>query len=162
MKRNTWGHYSPYIFCVVLFSAVLLVRITLPIYILLGVAAVLVFLVLASLKKMRKHDRSLCERCIGGMPLNPYAAVEKHERALKLAHVGHGTLLVYTLFIVGADVAFITWPSIWFYGVFIIGNLQIFRLMHAHMIHHRLQPWCGLCKNGGLKIEPKVPESVIG
>jgi hypothetical protein len=119
-----------------------------------GVTLVLLVVVVATWVQLRRHDRSLCERCVRSMPVNPSLDAERFHRRLALAHAGSrpGIIGAYLAVLVGADVAVALAPPA-MSGVALVlwASVQstLVYLVLSHVTHRRLQPWCPRCGGGG-------------
>jgi hypothetical protein len=84
-----WGHLAPQALIVSIVGVILL-RLNPPSdpTTALGVTIALITFVVASWLLMRRHDRGLCEHCMGAMPLNPSELAVRYRRRFWLSHSG--------------------------------------------------------------------------
>ncbi len=114
----------------------------------------LVGIVIATWIQMRKHDRSLCERCIGSMPLNPSESAQRYRRRLALVHLGSEprAIAIYLLFLLVANVLLSLAPGALLGPATVlwaVAQSTLIYLVLSHTTHRRLQPWCRQCDGGG-------------
>ncbi|MHA3701903.1 hypothetical protein ACXR2U_06935 [Jatrophihabitans sp. YIM 134969] len=99
---------------------------------------------------MRRHDRSLCERCVRTMPLDAAATAQRRHRRFAVVHLGarRGVVAGYLVVLLGSNAllflestpARLLWAAVQFSMVY---------LVLAHSTHRSLQPWCPWCSEGG-------------
>ena len=150
------GHWAPEILVgVIVASIVLTVRPPSYETVWGPVAPVLLIgIVVAAWIQMRQHDRSLCERCIGSMPLNPSAAAQRYKRRLALVHLGseRRAIAVYFVFLFVANLGLaLAPPALLQLATLAWAAAQstLIYLVLSHTTHRRLQPWCQQCGDGG-------------
>lgn len=136
----------------VLLCAAIVVVIAMGLYPLPGVAALTVPLavlvvVLASWLAMRRHDRSLCERCVAALPLNPAERAARCQRMFWVTHRGLEPryLVPYLIVLIGSNFATST-PGRLAWAI--IQSSMIYLIL-AYTWHRRLQPWCPWCRGDG-------------
>lgn len=115
-----------------------------------GVPLLLVAVVLAAWRLMRRHDRSMCESCLRTMPLDAAAAAQRKQRRLAVVHLGENRRVVaaYLVVLLGANgllflqstPARLVWAAV---------QLSMVYLVLAQATHRSLQPWCPWCSGGG-------------
>jgi hypothetical protein len=101
---------------------------------------------------LRRHDRTLCERCLCDFPDNPSADAERFHRRLHAVHLVSGRR--------GA----LTYLGAIFTAMVLLGSMAsppalatVAYLFLAQRTHRRLQPWCPECANGGTDILETTP-----
>ena len=96
---------------------------------------------------MRQHDRRLCERCAGAMPLNPAEQAARYRRRFWTVHTAAEPrfLIPYLVVLIGSNFATTSAGQI---GWAIV-QLSMVYLILSHTSHRRLQPWCPWCRGGG-------------
>lgn len=149
--NRTIGHRAPYIIGAILLIAVLLAPIGLSQISLLIVAAILIFSLIYTWKKMRLHDRSLCGNCIKDMPEFPFQRAEDKWRKLKMVHAPLSFFVKYFAFILLVDVVLCVFTNPFTYAAYVVVNLSLLYLLDAHVVHRVLQPWCRRCQSGGVE-----------
>ncbi|MDQ2749109.1 MAG: hypothetical protein ABI775_01245 [Pseudonocardiales bacterium] len=156
-----WGHLAPQALIVSIVGVILL-RVNPPgdPTMALGVSIALITFVVASWLLMRRHDRGLCELCMGAMPLNPSELAVRYKRRFWLSHSGAQPRYVVPYFAVLIGSSFLTGQS----GLLIWSLVQtsMIYLILAYSTHRRLQPWCPWCRGGGGggEDEPVAPDPV--
>lgn len=156
-----WGHYAP----ALLSGSILLVivlgfqphAIGLPT--LLATILLLLFVLMTWLQ-MRDHDRRLCERCAGSMPLNAAEHAARYQRRFWLVHTGSNPrwLVPYLVVLIGTNFLTSTPGRV----VWAVAQSSMIYLIISHASHRKLQPWCSWCAGGGggsdqLDPEPDLP-----
>jgi hypothetical protein len=123
----------------------------------------LIGIVVMAWLQMRQHDRSLCERCIGSMPLNPSESAQRYRRRLAVVHLGSerraivaylGFLLVANLTLAVAPLA-LTRPAT---ALWALAQSTLIYVVLSHTTHRRLQPWCTQCDGGGDGDQTDAPD----
>jgi hypothetical protein len=114
----------------------------------------LMALVIASWIAMRQHDRGLCERCMGSMPLNPSEAAARSRRRFFVTHLGSNRRVVagYLIALVAANILLLPGPGVTqTMGEYAWAAVQtsLIYLVVCYTTHRRLQPWCPECEGGG-------------
>lgn len=113
------------------------------------VAGVVLFL----LPGIYVHERYLCARCVGALPLNPQAAVERaiihllvyhlvacHVRPVRLGAYLLGVAAVQAMFLDHRQDAAVT---------AVLLTLPFATFLGSALKHRRLRPWCPWCRSGG-------------
>lgn len=153
------GHRFSTIISGVIFLILLSVWIDMPLSIRVIMSLLLAAVVLFGWAALRKHNRSLCEECL--LPLQPEKDAEKYHRRLNTAHLC--TDEPYYLIMYIASLAIVTSlvfsvPNFFTIILWEIGQLGLIYLLLSNSTHHRLQPWCPICRHGGSEnlIEPDL------
>lgn len=124
----------------------------------LAAGAGLFALVLLTWFAMRRHDRSLCERCVAHMSIAPSADAERYRNRLHMVHLlsRPASAAVYLIAVVstnlmtGSLVGRILWA---------VAQASLAYLVLAHLTHRRLQPWCPECGEGGPGLIEHTPNN---
>jgi len=153
---DVWGHFAPHVLiAAIVSSAVLVVEPAPPgSAVAIGAPVGLVGIVLTTWVLLRRHDRSLCERCVAAMPLDASAAAHRNRRRMWTAHAATrpSALLVMVALLVAVDVALVVVPATWVGAVswgWAAAQGGLVYLVLSHTTHRRLQPWCPWCRDGG-------------
>jgi hypothetical protein len=160
---SRWGHHAPGLLIVTICVVIALgFR---PVFGVLGLALsfAIVSVVLGSWLTLRRHDRSLCERCLSAMPLNPSEQAKRQRRRFWMSHTGADKrfMVPYIVVLIGSNffpgmIGRVTWAVI---------QTSMIYLILSYNTHRRLQPWCPWCSEdgGGLDVEePSLPDPVPG
>ncbi len=155
-SASRWGHWSPHLLVGAIVTSIALGLRPLPATPVALLAPVLVVgIVLASWVAMRKHDRSLCERCMAAMPLNPSETAARCRRRFVVVHLGSDqrALAAYMLVLVASNL-FLLIPGpglVQTLGGYAWASVQVtlIYLVVCYTTHRRLQPWCPECEGGG-------------
>jgi hypothetical protein len=146
------GHHGGHILMVSILAAVAVVVFPLPADSVasFGVPMVLFAVVIGAWLLMRRHDRSLCERCLHTMPLDAAATAQRRHRRFAVVHLGENRRVVIgymvlllgsnALLFLGSTPARLLWAGI---------QCSMVYLVLAHSTHRSLQPWCPWCSDGG-------------
>lgn len=141
-----WGHSAPVALC-----AAIVAVIVMGLYPLSGTAALTVpvavlGVVLTSWLAMRRHDRSLCERCVAALPLNPAERAVRCQRMFWVTHRGLEPryLVPYLTVLIGSNFA----TSVAGRVAWAVIQSSMIYLILAYTSHRRLQPWCPWCRGG--------------
>jgi hypothetical protein len=122
--------------------------------------------VVALLADMRRHQETLCERCVAAIPLDPQAAVTERKAILRAYHgsavlilevVALACVIPLLLFSLGQ-------PPLWAYVLDAPAVLAIGALSVITWQHRRLYPWCPFCRwedGGGHEVSPDVPAPAV-
>jgi hypothetical protein len=160
-----WGHWAPQILIGAIVASVVMVIRPLPPSSPAALAApvLLVGAVVATWVQMRRHDRTLCELCMAGMPLNPSADAQRLRRRLAVAHLGsvRRAVVAYLLVLVAFDLLLVVVPpGLLSYASYLWAGMQstLIYLVLAHSTHRRLQPWCARCREEGGGSGADAPE----
>ena len=127
----------------------------------IATVAALAVLMASVLIQWRYHDQRLCERCIADSPLDPQAAVEKWEPALREHHRAL-TSMAAVLLVVAGYVSTVTHAPKWlpvFFNVLLILVIVVW-FVDWH-VHRRLYPWCPWChwdEGGDEEKTPDLPQ----
>lgn len=107
----------------------------------------LALLVIATWMLMRQHERRLCEQCVAEIPLDVERAAEKARWRFRLAHAGARPSFVvpYLGFLLATN--FI--PTAEGRLIWAAAQLTMIYLVLASTTHHKLQPWCPMCREDG-------------
>jgi len=156
MGASRWGHHAPNVLIGVIVACIVFVLRPLPPGSLAGLVAPagLVAILLSSWVAMRRHDRSLCEFCVAGMPINPAEAAIRYRRRLALAHLGSHRRIVgaYIVVLLGSNLLILGGPPLLrLSGPYVWSGVQatMIYLVLSYTTHRRLQPWCPQCAGGG-------------
>jgi hypothetical protein len=154
-----WGHYSPELLVTSIGGAIIVGIRPLPGAAGYIVPIVLMAFVLASWLVMRRHDRSLCERCVTSMPLNPSKLASHYKWRFWMSHTGaeRRFLIPYMVVLLGSN--FFTQTTVGLIGWAIVQASMIF-LVLSYSTHRRFQPWCPWCSEGGGGSEQDVVDPV--
>lgn len=156
-----WGHLAPQALIVSIVGVVLL-RLNPPSdpTTALGVTIALITFVVASWLLMRRHDRGLCEHCMGAMPLNPSELAVRYRRRFWLSHSGAQPRYVVPYFAALIGSSFL--PGRVGLLIWSIVQTSMIYLILAYATHRRLQPWCPWCQSGdgGGEDDPVTPDPV--
>lgn len=151
-----WGHVSPHILVAAIVTSVVLVLRPLPPSSPAAALtpALLVGVVLVTWGQMRRHDRTLCERCMASMPLDASASAHRYRRRLATAHLAtnRAALIAMVGMLLASDLALVLVPpefTRFASLVWAMAQLSLVYLVFAHTTHRRLQPWCPRCRGGG-------------
>jgi hypothetical protein len=154
-----WGHWSPELLITSIGAAIVVGLRPLP-----GLAGIIVpialmLFVIVSWVLMRKHDRRLCEFCVGAMPLNPSLLAARYKRRFWMSHTGAEKrfLIPYLIVLIGSN--FTTQTTIGLYAWAVIQSTMIF-LVLSYSTHRRFQPWCPWCSDGGGGSEQHIDDPV--
>jgi hypothetical protein len=106
------------------------------------------------------HNRRLCERCIGSVPLAASRVASRYGLRFRVAHLFERKALAiaYLAALVGSAVL----------GAHPVGRYawaaaqaSLIYLLFVYLTHQRLQPWCPQCRQGGAdQIAPTRPNPV--
>ena len=153
--RGTWhmrtaiGHYAPWFLSAVIAGLIVLTLIpaastAVPWALLLA----LVPLAIVAGGYILDHNRRLCERCIGAMPLDPSTVAARYAIRFRVAHLFERKLFAigYLAVVVGSLVLYDN--PVGRYGC-AITQASLVYLMLVYITHQRLQPWCPFCRHGG-------------
>lgn len=115
-----------------------------------GLPILLFVVVIAAWVFMRRHDRSMCERCLRTMPLDAAATAQRRHRRFAVVHLGENRTVVagYLVVLLGSNAllflestpARLLWAAV---------QCSMVYLVLAHSTHRSLQPWCPWCSGGG-------------
>jgi hypothetical protein len=148
-----WGHWGSRVLIASVLCAIALgvrpLPATSPLAAILPVA--LIALVLLSWRRMREHDRRLCELCVKSMPLEVAEIAARMHFRFTLAHLGERRKIVvsYLAILVASNGLLLIGPiGRLSWGVI---QLSMIYLVLAYSSHRRFQPWCPQCQGG----EPK-------
>jgi hypothetical protein len=161
-SASRWGHGAPQVLIGAILTSIVLVLRPLPATPAFLLVPILVMaVVLGSWVAMRQHDRSLCERCMAGMPLNPSELAARCRRRFVVTHLGSDrrALAAYLLILVMSNLLLLT-PAgpartVGEYAWAAVQTTLIY-LVVCHSTHRRLQPWCPECAGGGPGDESRV------
>ncbi|MDT4938238.1 MAG: hypothetical protein QOG80_1909 [Pseudonocardiales bacterium] len=159
-----WGHYSPELLIASIGLAIVLAFN--PVGGLSGVAVPvgLMAFIVATWLMMRRHDRTLCERCMASMPLNPAEQANRYTRRFWMAHTGSERrfMIPYLIVLIASNFAMST-PGRIFWATM---QASMIFLILSYSTHRRLQPWCPWCSDGGggsrHDVDPVTPDPVPG
>ena len=143
------GHYAPWLLTTIVEALVLLTLVPA-----LGAfvpwPALLVVLVLAVLLGLSilAHNRRLCERCIGALPLDASTVASRYGIRFHIAHmfesrgfgVGYLAAILAAGTLYGHPVGRYVWAA---------AQASLAYLLLVYVTHQRLQPWCPQCGHGG-------------
>ena len=106
--------------------------------------------VVASWVFMRRHDRSLCERCLHTMPLDAAATAQRRHRRFAVVHLGENRRVVvgYLVVLLGSN-ALLFLESVPARVLWAAVQCSMVYLVLAYSTHRTLQPWCPWCSEGG-------------
>lgn len=164
-QASRWGHAGPSIFVVIIGSMAVMALLPVP-YPPGGkplVSIAFIALMLTTYLEMRKHDRSLCERCVADFPLNPAQAAEKYDRRLATVHLMAepriarwylvGILVVCLLPIFAHGPLRLPAMVLWLASLVSLGYIVM-----SGQTHRKLQPWCPQCGHQGGSDKVETPE----
>ena len=145
--NSRWGHFAPNLLIGAIGVVILLGFRPVPTSADLLVSLGLVLFILATWVVMRAHDRSLCEHCVGSMPLNPSEQAARYKRRFWMSHTGAERRFVipYLAVLIGSNffagtIGRLAWA--------VIQSSMIYLIL-SYSTHRRLQPWCPWCSEGG-------------
>src|SRR2546429_2160824 len=143
------GHYAPWLLGVLLGGLIALTLVpaassVVPWPVPLALIAVAIYLGLS----IFAHNRRLCERCIGSLPLDASEVAGRYAVRFRVAHlferksfaVGYLAVVVGSSFLYAHPVGRYVWAAV---------EASLGYLLLVYVTHQRLQPWCPHCKNGG-------------
>ncbi|HJQ42515.1 MAG TPA: hypothetical protein VJ831_05490 [Jatrophihabitantaceae bacterium] len=157
-----WGHAAPELLVTSIGAAIIVGVRPLPGMAGLVVPIALMAFVLVNWMLLRKHDRTLCERCVTAMPLNPSKLAENYRWRFWMSHTGaeKRVIIPYMIVLIGSN--FITGTTPGLIAWAIIQASMIF-LVLSYSTHRRFQPWCPWCSDGGGgseqdEVDPVTPD----
>jgi hypothetical protein len=106
------------------------------------------------------HNRRLCERCIGAVPLDASRVASRYKLRFRVAHLFERKTLAigYLATLLGSAVLAVHPVGRY---VWAAGQASLIYLLFVYVTHQRLQPWCPRCRNGGEElIAPTRPNPV--
>jgi hypothetical protein len=146
---RTAGHYAPWFLAALVGGLIVLTVVpalsaVIPWPVLLAVLGIAGYLALC----VFAHNRRLCERCIGSVPLDASKVAERYGARFRVAHLfEHRPLAVaYLVAVVGSAV--LAAHPIGRY-VWAAAQASLVYLLFVYVTHQRLQPWCPECGRGG-------------
>lgn len=143
-----WGHLSADLLCAAVVAAVALGLYPPPAALQLTLPIALAVFVLASWLAMRRHDRSLCEHCAAAVPLDAAQRASRYGLRFRAAHAGSQPRVVVAYLAALALANFA--PGLPGRVLWAVAQLSLIYALRAAVTHRRLQPWCPLCRGGGL------------
>jgi hypothetical protein len=158
---RTTGHYAPWLLALVACGLIVLTVVpelsdAVPWPVLLAVLGLAGYLALAVLA----HNRRLCERCIGSVPLDASRVAERYGLRFRVAHlfehrslaVGYLATVLGTALLATHPVGRYAWAA---------AQASLVYLVFVYVTHQRLQPWCPQCRHGGdERVAPARPNPV--
>lgn len=144
-----WGHMSADLLCAAVVAAVGLGLYPPPAALQLTLPVALAVFVLACWLAMRRHDRGLCEHCAAAVPLDAAHRAARYRLRFRAAHAGGQprVVVVYLAVLALANFA----PGIPGRILWAAAQLSLVYALRAAVTHRRLQPWCPLCRGGGVE-----------
>ena len=141
------GHYASQMLIASILAAVAIGLFPPPGLLALTVPVAVFAFVIVSFLMMRAHDRSLCEQCMGAMPLNAAEEATRLKWRFWTAHTGSEPrfLIPYLVLLLGSNFTTTTPGRALWAGM----QLTMVYLILAQATHRRLQPWCPWCSEGG-------------
>ena len=117
--------------------------------------------VLAGLTTLR-HDRRLCESCVGALPLNPGQSAAYYHRRFMVAHLAarRSFMIVYILVLLASNCLLVSpggQPRLAAQFLWVAIQASLVYVVLSHDTHRRLQPWCPSCRGGG-DLESLLPD----
>ncbi len=143
-----WGHVSADLLSAAVVAAVALGLYPPPAALQLTLPAALAVLVVACWLAMRRHDRGLCEHCAAAVPLDAAQRAARYGLRFRAAHAG-GRPRVVVAYLAALALANFA-PGIPGHVLWAAAQLSLVYALRAAVTHRRLQPWCPLCRGGGL------------
>lgn len=107
-----------------------------------------------------QHTRELCERCIGRVPLDPTAAVNRSRPALKAVHRNKVLIIPIVVFVLAGMV--LPEHSWWAH---LFNSLAMGSCLTANVCtgrHRLLEPWCPFCHRGDGDDNAELPAPTGG
>lgn len=164
-QASRWGHAGPSVFVGIIGSMAVMAILPVP-YPPGGkplVSFAFIALMLVTYVEMRKHDRSLCERCMADFPLNPAEDAERYGRRLEIVHLmaePHiarrylvGILVVCLLPLFVPDPLRLPAMALWLASL-----VSLAYIVRSGQTHRKLQPWCPQCGPQGGTDNVEAPE----
>lgn len=100
-----------------------------------------------------RHERSLCQACVGDFPLDPQGQAQRRGRWLRIFHLSADRPFVAAAVLLAVSVA-----SFWvFWAMVAVWSWWALEAW-AGRWHRLLEPWCPFCRGGGGGPHECVPE----
>ncbi len=146
---RTTGHYAPWFLAAVAAALIVLTVVpplsdAVPWPVLLAVLGLAGYLALA----VFAHNRRLCERCIGSVPLEASRVAEKYGRRFRVAHLFENRLYAFGYLGAVVGAALLAAHPVGRY-VWAAAQATLVYLLFVYVTHQRLRPWCPQCRRGG-------------
>ena len=162
---RTAGHYAPWYLAALLSGLIVLTVVPewadlVPWPVLAGaLLAVLVAAVYLALCVFA-HNRRLCERCIGSVPLDASRVASRYGLRFRVAHLFErkAPAIAYLTALLGSAVLSVHPVGRYAWAA---AQASLVYLLFVYVTHQRLQPWCPHCGNGGEEMTaPTTPSPV--
>ncbi len=143
------GHYAPWLLAGLVGAVVALALVpaafsAVPWPVLLGLLVAALVLGVS----VPVHNRRLCERCIGSLPLNASGTAERYALRFRVAHLFEHKLFALGYLAVLLGTSMMSTNPVGRFA-FAGAGFSLVYLILVYVTHQRLQPWCPHCRHGG-------------
>lgn len=158
---RTAGHYAPWFLAGLVCGLIVLTVVpalsgSVPWPILLAVWGGAGYLALC----VFAHNRRLCEKCIGSVPLDASKVAERYGVRFRVAHLFEHRALAFSYLAAVLGCAALAAHPIGRYA-WAVAQASLVYLLFVYITHQRLQPWCPRCRHGGeVETAPSTPNPV--
>ena len=162
---RTAGHYAPWYLAALLSGLIVLTVVPewadlVPWPVLAGaLLAVLVAAVYLALCVFA-HNRRLCERWIGSVPLDASRVASRYGLRFRVAHLFErkAPAIAYLTALLGSAVLSVHPVGRYAWAA---AQASLIYLLFVYVTHQRMQPWCPQCRQGGShQVTPARPNPV--
>lgn len=150
---RTAGHYAPWFLAALVSGLIVLTLVpewagVVPWPLLAGVLLAVLVAALYLALCVFAHNRRLCEKCIGSVPLDASRVASRYGLRFRVAHLFERKVfaLAYLAALTGSALLYeypvgrVGWA---------LAEVSLLYLLLVYVTHQRLQPWCPQCGNGG-------------
>jgi hypothetical protein len=146
---RTAGHYAPWFLAGLVCGLIVLTLVpglsdSVPWPVLLAVLGLAGYLALC----VFAHNRRLCERCIGSVPLDASKVAERYGLRFRVAHLFEHRVLALSFLAAVLGCAAVAAHPVGRYA-WAVAQASLVYLLFVYVTHQRLQPWCPRCGHGG-------------
>jgi|RhiMethySRZTD1v2_1073278.scaffolds.fasta_scaffold12712_8 hypothetical protein len=162
---RTAGHYAPWFLAALVSGLIVLTLVpewagVVPWPLLAGVLLAVLVAALYLALCVFAHNRRLCERCVGSVPLDASRVASRYGLRFRVAHLFERKALAVAYLATVLGAAVLSTHPVGRY-VWAAAQASLIYLLFVYVTHQRLQPWCPQCRQGGShQITPTRPNPV--